>query len=125
MTSHAYVPIPKDLSAIKTKFVMGLTKRQAVRFTAAAATGLPVFFLLRNIIPTSFASMIMLTIMVPWFLFAMYEKYGMPLEKYLRYIIAVKFQKPKIRTYQTNNLYSVTKRQMLLYKEVQNIVNSE
>ena len=63
--------------------------------------------------------------MVPWFLFAMYEKYGMPLEKYLRYIIAVKFQKPKIRTYQTNNLYSVTKRQMLLYKEVQNIVDSE
>jgi len=125
MTSHAYVPIPKDLSAIKTKFVMGLTKRQAVCFTAAAATGLPVFFLLRNIIPTSFASMIMLTIMVPWFLFAMYEKYGMPLEKYLRYIIAVKFQKPKIRTYQTNNLYSVTKRQMQLYKEVQNIVDSE
>ena len=121
MTSHAYVPIPKDLSAVKTKFIMGLTKRQAICFTAAAVTGLPLFFLLRNIIPTSFASMVMLTIMVPWFLLAMYEKYNMPLEKYLIYVIAVKFQKPKIRTYQTNNLYTVTQRQIQLYKEVQSI----
>ena len=51
MTSHAYVPIPKDLSAIKTKFVMGLTKRQAVCFTAAAATGLPVFFCSETLSP--------------------------------------------------------------------------
>ena len=123
MTSHAYVPIPKDLSAVKTKFIMGLTKRQTVCFTAAAAMGLPVFFLLRNFLPTSFASMVMLTVMVPWFLIAMYEKYNMPLEKYLKYVIAVKFQKPKIRTYQTNNLYTVTERQKQLYKEVHQIVS--
>ena len=125
MTSHAYVPIPKDLTVVKTKFIMGLTKRQAVCFTAAAATGLPLFFLLRTFLPTSFASILMLTVMVPWFLFAMYEKYGMPLEKYLKYVIAVKYKRPKIRTYQTNNLYTVTEKQIKLQKGVQRIVSQE
>jgi hypothetical protein len=101
---------------------MGLTKRQTVCFGAAAAMGLPLFFLLKAAIPTTAAAFLMVLVMVPWFLFAMYEKNGQPLEKYLRNIIAVKFVRPKIRTYQTENLYALTGRQNQLYKEVRNIV---
>jgi hypothetical protein len=118
----AYVSIPKDLTAVKSKFILGLTKRQALCFSAAAAMGLPLFFLVRTVAPTSAAAMLMLIVMLPWFLLAMYEKHGMPLEKYLQYVITVRFKRPKIRTYQTNNLYAATGRQIQLYKEVNRIV---
>lgn len=118
----AYVSIPKDLTVVKSKFILGLTKRQVVCFGAAAAMGLPLFFLLRDAVPSSAAAFLMMLIMLPWFLFAMYEKHGMPLEKFLRCIIAVKYTRPKVRTYQTNNLYTATARQSKLYKEVQDIV---
>jgi hypothetical protein len=117
----AYVSIPKDLTRIKTKFALGLTKRQIVCFGSAAVMGLPLFFLLREHIPTSAAAFLMILVMVPWFLFAMYERCGQPLERYLRSVIAVRFTRPKIRTYKTNNLYAATARQRELNKEVQQI----
>lgn len=49
----------------------------------------------------------MVLLMLPAFLFAMYEKDGMPLEKVLLNIIRVKFLNPGIRPYETENLYSV------------------
>ncbi len=39
----AYVPVPKDLSKIKTKLAFNLTKRQLVCFSGAAAVGLPAY----------------------------------------------------------------------------------
>ena len=121
----AYVSIPKDLTAVRTKFILGLTRRQTVCFAAAAATGLPLFFLLRGVIPPSAAAFIMVIVMLPWFLFAMYEKHGIPLEKYLRSIISTKFKRPRIRTYRTDNLYAALVRQIQLYREVQNIAENE
>ena len=121
----AYVSIPKDLTRVKTKFALGLTKRQIVCFGSAAVMGLPLFFLLREYIPISAAAFLMILVMVPWFLFAMYEKNGQPLEKYLRSVIAVRFTRPKTRTYQTNNLYAAIVRQRKLNKEVQAIVSGQ
>ena len=119
----AYVSIPKDLSVVRTKFLFGLSKRQTLCFGGAAAVGLPLFFLLRNNIPTSAAAFLMVIVMLPWFLFAMYEKHGMPFEQYLKCIITMKFKRPKIRTYQTNNYFTANERQIRLFKEVQRIVS--
>jgi len=121
----AYVSIPKDLTAVKTKFILGLTKRQAVCFGAAALTGVPLFFLLRGFIPVNVAALLMVIVMLPFFLFAMYERNGQPLEKYLRYVIAVKYINPSIRTYQTNNIYAALERQAKLFGEVQRIVSKK
>ena len=121
----AYVSIPKDLTAVKTKFILGLTKRQAICFGAAALTGLPLFFLFKAIMPVNLAALLMVVVMLPWFLFAMYEKNGQPLEKYLKYMIAVKYTKPAVRTYQTNNLYTAMERQSQLYEEVNRIVQQK
>ena len=41
--------------------------------------------------------------MLPFFLFAMYEKNGQPLEVFLGHLIQNKFIRPKVRIYQTNN----------------------
>jgi len=121
----AYVTIPKDLTKVKTKVALGLTKRQLICFGAAAAIGLPLFFLIRDIVPTSAAAMIMILVMLPFFLLAMYEKHGRPLEKVVQDIIETKFVRPKVRPYQTNNLYAATARQAKLYKEVKAIATGK
>ena len=44
----AYVPVPKDLTKVKTKVMFNLTKRQLVCFASGALIGVPLFFLLRE-----------------------------------------------------------------------------
>ncbi len=121
----AYVPVPKDLSKIKTKVALNLTKRQIVCFAAALAVGLPPFFLLKGSIGTSAAAFVMIVVMLPFFLLAMYEKHGQPLETVLKNIIQTKFIRPKERPYQTENFYAVLERQAKLEKEVSAIVNGK
>ena len=118
----AYVPVPKDLSKVKTKVAFNLTKRQIVCFAAALLIGLPLFFLLKGSTGTNLAAMAMIVVMLPCFLMAMYEKHGQPLEVVVRNIIQTKFVRPKERPYQTQNLYAVLEKQRKLEKEVSAIV---
>ena len=121
----AYVSVPKDLTKIKSKVMFNLTKRQIVCFGAAVLIGLPLFFLLKDTAGTTTAALCMVIVMLPLFLFAMYEKHGQPLEVILRQFIEVKFIRPKERPYQTNNFYDVVIRQHRLEKEVQAIVKGK
>lgn len=121
----AYVSVPKDLTKIKSKVMFNLTKRQIVCFGAAVLVGLPIFFLLKDTAGTTAAALCMVIVMLPLFLFAMYEKHGQPLEVILRQFIEVKFIQPKERPYQTNNFYDVVIRQRKLEKEVQAIVKGK
>ena len=118
----AYVPVPKDLSKVKTKVAFNLTKRQIVCFVAALILGLPLFFLLKDSAGTSFSTLVMIAIMLPCFLMAMYEKHGQPLEVVAKNIIQTKFVRPKERPYQTENFYAVLEKQRKLEKEVSAIV---
>ena len=118
----AYVPVPKDLSKIKTKVAFNLTKRQIVCFAVALLLGLPLFFLLKDSAGTSLAAFVMIVIMLPCFLMAMYEKHGQPLEVVIRNIIQTKFVRLKERPYQTENFYAVLEKQRKLEKEVSAIV---
>ena len=118
----AYVPVPKDLSKVKTKVAFNLTKRQLICFAAALCVGLPLFFLLKDSTGTSLAAMAMIVVMLPCFLFAMYEKHGQPLEGIAKNIIQTTFIRPKERPYKTENLYAVLQRQRTLEKEVSAIV---
>ena len=118
----AYVPVPKDLSKIKTKVAFNLTKRQIVCFAVALLLGLPLFFLLKDSAGTSLAAFVMIVIMLPCFLMAMYEKHGQPLEIVIRNIIQTKFVRLKERPYQTENFYAVLEKQRKLEKEVSAIV---
>lgn len=101
----AYVSVPKDLTKVKNKVAFNLTKRQIICLGVAAAIGLPFYFLTKGAIGNSNAATGMVLLMLPAFLFAMYEKDGMPLEKVLMNIITVRFLRPGIRRYETENLY--------------------
>ena len=83
----AFVPVPKDMSKVKSKIMFGLTKRQLVCFGAAAAVGVPTYFLTRGIIGNSAAVIVMILFMLPAFFMALYEKDGQPAEKILRNIL--------------------------------------
>ena len=83
----AFVSVPKDLTKVKNKIIFNLTKRQLICFGIAAAVGLPFYFLSRGIIGSSNAATGMCLLMLPAFLFAMYEKDGLPLEKVLKNMI--------------------------------------
>jgi hypothetical protein len=121
----AYVPVPKDLTKVKTKVIFNLTKRQIICFSAALVIGLPIFFLTKGNIGTSTAAFLMILIMLPCFLFAMYEKHGQPLETVLKNIINTKFIMPKERPYRTENFYAVLERQRQLEKEVSAIAKGK
>ena len=118
----AYVSVPKDLSTVKTKVVLNLTKRQLICFSAALAVGLPLFFLTKDSVGTSASSLLMIFSMLPLFMFALYEKHGQPLEVILKHYIEVRFLNPKQRPYKTENFYAVLMRQEKLDKEVKHIV---
>ena len=117
----AYVTVPKDLTKIKSKMLFGLTKRQLVCFGSAALIGVPLFFLSKGSMGTTPAALCMILVMLPFFLFAMYEKNGQPLEVFLGHLIQHTFIRPKTRIYQTNNLYSALVRQYELEQEVRKI----
>ena len=121
----AYVPVPKDMNAVKTKVVFNLTKRQIICFGAGLLVGVPLFFLTKSRLSNSMATLIMVLVMLPFFLFAMYEKNGQPLEKILRNIIQVSFLRPKVRPYETRNFYDLVIRQDKLDREVRQIVQGK
>ena len=62
----AYVPVPKDLNAVKTKVMFNLTKRQLICFGSGAAVALPLFFLCKSVMNTSVASLIMILVLLPF-----------------------------------------------------------
>ena len=120
----AYVNVPKDLTKVKSKVLFNLTKRQLVCFGIGAVIGVPLFFLCKKPLGTSAASMLMMVVMLPAFLLAMYEKNGQPLEKILKNMIQVCFLRPKQRPYETNNFFAVLVRQQKLDKEVYTILHA-
>ena len=114
----AYIPVPRDLTRVKTKVFFNLTKRQLLCFGAAALIGVPIFFLVKATGNVSLAALSMMIVMLPLFFLAMYEKDGFPAEKILYFMIRQKFLTPGIRPYKSENLYNQLEEQEKMKKEV-------
>ena len=102
-----YVNVPNDLSKIKTKIAFNLTKRQLICFGAASLVGVPVYLLTRSVISNTGAMLLMIVLMLPAFLLAMYERDGLPFEKVALNILRAKFLTPGVRPYKTENFYAM------------------
>ena len=87
-------------------------------YLAAGAVGLPVFLLLRKSVGSTAASMLMMGVMLPFFMFGIYEKNGQTLETVLRQMVETKWLRPRRRPYETDNTYAALEREMRLRKEV-------
>ena len=112
------VPVPKDLSGIKTKVALNLTKRQLICFSGAAIVGVPLYFFTKGIIGTQGAALLMVGVMLPFFFLAMYERDGFPAEKIVYFMIRQKFLMPGIRPYKSENLYEQLEKHEKISKEV-------
>ena len=100
----AYVNVPKDLTKVKTKIALGLTKRQMICFSIAGAVGITIYFLSKGTVGGSAAVLFMIGAMLPFFFLSMYERDGQPAEKVLKHILRHRLW-PGARPYQTDNLY--------------------
>lgn len=103
----AYVSVPKDMTEVKSRLIMNLTKRQVICFGAAAAIGTPLFLSLRGVMGNTGAMVLMIAAVIPAFFFAIYSKDGViPAEKYLLLMLRQMFFYPKVRIYRTQNMYA-------------------
>ena len=116
-----FVPVPKDLTRVKSKVAFNLTKRQLICFGGGALAGVPTYVLTRGIIGNDTAVLLMISLMLPFFLFGIYEKDGQPLEKVLGHFIRAQFLSPKVRPYRTENMYAALERMNHHEKEVMTI----
>ena len=116
-----YVPVPKDLTKVKTKLVFNLTKRQLVCFGLGGVIGVPVYLFSRASIGNETAAVLMIGLMLPFFAFGIYEKDGQPLEKVLMNFVSAVFLRPQVRPYRTNNGYAALERQAEINKEAERI----
>ncbi|WP_076939139.1 PrgI family protein [Massilioclostridium coli] len=114
-----YVPVPKDLTKVKTKVAFNLTKRQLIFFSIAAVIGVPVYFLTHNVIGNTAAVLLMIGLMMPFFFLAMYERDGQPAEKILKNMLRHRMW-PEHRPYKTQNFY-----QIISQKEVSHIAKKQ
>lgn len=121
----AYIQIPRDISKIKNKVALNLTKRQLICFGLGVLIGLPIFFVLYKNSSPSVATVSAMLIIVPCFLFGIYEKDGQPLEKVFKNMVSVMFLRPKERPYSVRNFYDYLYKRDKFEKEVKKIVKKE
>lgn len=114
-----YVAVPKDLFAIKTKFMFNLTKRQVYCFSVGGGVGLILYFTLQELaLDTRTSSLLMMVLMTPFFILGLYEKNGNTLEVILKQVITHKFLVDSERPYKTKNIYSLLEEQEKINKEL-------
>ena len=118
----AYIPVPRDLTQVKPKVALNLTKRQLICFSIGAAIGVPSFFVIKHFAGTTAATGSMIIIMLPMFFLAMFERNGQFLETILRHYIEARVIRPKVRPYKTDNYYSALMREVKAQEEVNRIV---
>lgn len=95
----AYIRIPKDLSAVRTRVFLSLTGRQIALFGLGLGTGLPAYFLLKTVVSPSLSALLFILILLPFFFFAVYEKDGILPEAYVRSAWRSLVVRPRIRRY--------------------------
>lgn len=71
------------------------------------------------------AAMLMIIIMLPFFLFAMFERNGQPLEVLLKHYIQARFLRPRTRVFETKNFYAVIEQNIRNKREVRKILHGK
>ena len=98
--------------------------RAAEIIRAGGLVGIPTYLLTRGSIGNDIAALLMIGLMLPFFLFGIYEKDGLPFAQVLGHIIRAQFLYPKGRPYQTENIYAALERQNQQEKEAKRLEKS-
>lgn len=101
----AFVPIPKDLTDVKSKIMFNLTGRQLLNFLLAGIIAIPTFILTKDFLGNELSIVLVMILAAPFMFFAFFEKDGLSGEKYLRAVIDFKYNSSPIRVYKNTNFY--------------------
>lgn len=119
----AFVPIPRDLTEVKSKIMFNLTTRQLINFVVAGLLSIPIFILTRNLFGNEVSIFLVMLVAAPFMFFAFFEKDGLTGEKYLKKVIEFKYKSSRIRIYKNTNIYETLddiqrfEQQFLIQKE--------
>ena len=97
------VDMVKDPTKVKSKFIGSFTKRQVVCYGLAALVGIPFYLVSKDAIGKETAALLMVAFMFPFIIASMYEKDGLPAEKYFYRFFLWKFVRPMKRSYKKEN----------------------
>lgn len=98
-----YIRVPKDMDAIKEKFIFNLSKRQALGFLIGGLCGFPIYYLTKGI-DITVAVLLMGLAASPALFWGLYEKNGLHIEDYFKLMLNY-MKTDKIRQYATDNTY--------------------
>ena len=101
----AFVPVPKDLSKVKTKVALNLTRRQLISFSLGGLVGFFIYSNTKKLVPSDIALLIMIAGVLPFFFLGVYEKDGLTFEKLIKYYYESKIRNPEVRIYKNSNSY--------------------
>ena len=101
----AFVPVPKDLSKVKTKVALNLTRRQLIRLSGGGLVGFVIYTNTKKLVPSDIALLIMMAGVLPFFFLGVYEKDGLTFEKLIKYYYESKIRNPEVRIYKNSNSY--------------------
>ena len=76
-----FVPVPKDLTKVKTKVAFNLTKRQLVTFGLGGLVGIPAYLFTRGSIGNESAALLMIGLMLPFLHLGYMKRTGSRLRK--------------------------------------------
>jgi hypothetical protein len=112
------VDMVKDPTKVKPKFIGSFTKRQVVCYGLAAAIGIPFYLLVKDTIGKETAALFMVALMFPFIIASMYEKDGLPAERYFYRFFLWKFIRPVKRNYKKENRFERDAKRKKMEEEV-------
>ena len=115
------VAVPKDLSKIKTKVALNLTKRQIICFGAGALFAIPVFFLSKKVLGMETSLVVCMASCVPFFIMGLYERNGMPAEKHLYFMLRHNLIRPCIRAKSNDTKFDEEERMKKVREEIKEL----
>lgn len=99
------VPIVKDPTRVKSRFIGSFSKRQIVCYGIAILMGVPFYFCTKDMLGKETSALIMVALMFPAIISSIYEKEGLPAEKYFIRYFRWKFLRPVNRAYRAENRF--------------------
>ena len=115
------VDMVKDPTKVKSKFIGSFTKRQVVCYGLAALAGIPFYLITKDVIGKETAALFMVAIMFPFIIASMYEKDGLPAERYFLSFFVWKFVRPVKRSYKKENRFEIQKHKEDMETEVRTL----
>ena len=115
------VDMVKDPTKVKSKFIGSFTKRQVVCYGLAALIGIPFYLCTKDAIGKETAALFMVALMFPFIIASMYEKDGLPAEKYFYRFFLWKFVRPMKRSYKKENRFEREEKRKQMIQEVREL----